>query len=271
MQHVVAKKRFGQHFLKNEGIANKISESIDIQSIKNPLTKVLEIGPGTGILTKQLIKRKDIDLYLIEVDNQSVAYLEENYKEMMPHLFHEDFLKFDITKMGNEPWIIVGNFPYNISTEILFRVLENKDLIPQLVGMFQKEVGERVAAPPGSKTYGIVSVLIQAYFDVEYLFTVEPNEFVPPPKVRSGVIRLKRNENKQLKIDYKTFSRIVKLAFNQRRKTLRNSLKSLINNTISDQKIFDLRPEQLSVEAFEHLALQISQIPNNIKILNKDE
>lgn len=251
---VRAKKHLGQHFLKDEPTALKIADSLTYSGYKN----VLEIGPGTGVLTKYLIK-KDIDLKVIEIDWDSVAYLKENFPDLEGNILEADFLKYDIPSIFNgEPFAIIGNFPYNISTQIVFKTLENRDLIPEFAGMFQKEVAQRIAASHGNKTYGILSVLAQAFYDITYLFTVDPSVFIPPPKVESGVIRLKRKENYDLPCDEALFFRVVKTAFQQRRKTLRNSLKIFqLPDSLREDAIFGQRPEQLSTEAFIDLTLKI--------------
>ncbi|CAM4316217.1 16S rRNA (adenine(1518)-N(6)/adenine(1519)-N(6))-dimethyltransferase RsmA [Gillisia hiemivivida] len=253
---VRAKKHLGQHFLTDEGIASKIADTLGYEGYKN----VLEIGPGMGVLTKYLLK-KDVDLHVIEIDRDSVAYLGENYPQLEGKILEKDFLKTDITQIfEKEPYAIIGNFPYNISTQIVFKTLENRELIPEFSGMFQKEVAMRIAAPHGNKTYGILSVLAQAFFDVEYLFTVPPTVFNPPPKVESGVIRLTRKENFTLSCDEALLFRVVKTAFQQRRKTLRNSLKTLdLSDNLREDAIFGQRPEQLSVQDFIELTEKIQQ------------
>ncbi|MDR1112699.1 MAG: 16S rRNA (adenine(1518)-N(6)/adenine(1519)-N(6))-dimethyltransferase RsmA [Bacteroidales bacterium] len=244
---VTPKKRLGQHFLKDERIAKRVVESIN-SSNKN----VLEIGPGMGILTKYLIENKTINLSVIEIDKESVSYLQRHFPELASRILAQNFLTLDLEAHYQEPVTIIGNFPYNISSQILFKLLDYKNLSTQLVGMFQKEVADRIASKPGSKQYGILSVLIQAFFDVEYLFTVESNLFFPPPKVQSAVIRITRNFEKKLRCDETLFKNVVKTAFNQRRKTLRNSLKSFtFEEKYLADPIFNKRPEQLSVEEFE--------------------
>ena len=250
MKSVRAKKKLGQHFLKDLNIARKISETLTFDNYK----KVIEIGPGMGVLTRFLIE-KTKDLHLIEIDSDSVNYLKDHYKEKDFKLIEGDFLKLDIEKiLGPEQFAIIGNFPYNISTQIIFKTLEHRNQIPFFSGMFQKEVAERVASQPGNKNYGIISVLLQAYYDIEYLFTVNEEVFTPPPKVKSGVIRLIRRENQSLDCDEKLFKRVIKTAFNQRRKTLRNALKSI---TLVDEKKAEpylvQRAEQLSVDDFIQL------------------
>lgn len=254
MDKVKAKKHLGQHFLNDENIASKIADALTLEGYK----KVLEIGPGMGVLTKYLLE-KPIETYVIEIDTESVEYLQTHYLKLSNKILSEDFLKFDLTKVfGNEPFSVIGNFPYNISTQIVFKVLEMRDQIPEFAGMFQKEVAERICEKKGSKAYGILSVLAQAFYDTEYLFTVSEHVFTPPPKVKSGVMRMRRKENYQLPCDEKLLFNVVKTAFNQRRKTLRNSLKSLnLSDMLREDSIFDLRPEQLSVEQFIELTQKI--------------
>lgn len=255
MDKVKAKKHLGQHFLKDESIAQDIADSLTLQGYD----KVLEIGPGMGVLTKYLLE-KDIETFVIEIDTESVEYLNAHYPKLHGHVISEDFLKYNILNtMGDSPFAIIGNYPYNISTQIVFRTLELRDRIPEFSGMFQKEVAERICEKKGSKAYGILSVLVQAFYDAEYLFTVPEHVFNPPPKVKSGVLRLRRKENYHLPVDEKMFFGVVKAAFNQRRKTLRNSLKSYINSDIlKEDSIFDLRPEQLSVEQFITLTQKLA-------------
>ena len=246
---VRAKKSLGQHFLKDEGIARRIADSLELSE----RTPVLEIGPGMGVLTKYLISNPNADFKVVEIDKESVAYLNEHYPEL--RVIEGDFLRMRLNQDFPDGLCIIGNFPYNISSQIFFKVLEYRDLVPQVVGMIQKEVAERLAEPPGSRTYGILSVLLQAYYDIEYLFTVNENVFAPPPKVKSAVIRLKRNSRKSLDCDEKLFFSVVKTAFNQRRKQLRNSLKPLLQkkDATDEPKILDYRPEQLGVEDFVQL------------------
>ncbi len=251
---VRAKKHLGQHFLKDEQTAMDIADALTLTGYKN----VLEIGPGMGVLTKYLLK-KDINLKVIEIDWDSVAYLKENFPDLEGNILEEDFLKYDVQSIfDGEPFAIIGNFPYNISTQIVFKTLENRDKIPEFSGMFQKEVAQRIASPHGNKTYGILSVLAQAFYDITYLFTVPPTVFSPPPKVESGVIRLQRKEDYSLPCDEKLFFRVVKTAFQQRRKTLRNSLKIFqLPDNLREDAIFDQRPEQLSTKQFIELTLKI--------------
>lgn len=246
---VKPKKHLGQHFLKNEAICERIADAV----IRHKgYSRLLEIGPGTGALTEYLLKRDDLDLAVVEVDQESIQYLETHFRELHGRILNEDFLALNLNEISPEPFGIAGNFPYNISSQILFKVYDYKDQVPEVVGMFQKEVAKRIASPPGNKDYGILSVLLQAYYDIEYLFTVDEHEFDPPPKVKSGVIRLTRNAVEQLPCDEKFFKTVVKTGFNQRRKTLRNSLRNLLDQHGIDksQEIFNKRPEQLSVEEF---------------------
>lgn len=249
MERVRAKKHLGQHFLKDQNIARKITESFSGEAP----THVLEIGPGMGVLTQYLIQNEKIYLRVIEIDTESVEYLEKKFPQLQGKIIVGDFLKLPLNKHFQEPFAIIGNFPYNISSQILFKIIEHRHLVPEMVGMFQKEVAERVAAKPGSKTYGILSVLLQSFYSIEYLFTVHEQVFDPPPKVKSGVIRIKRNSVLQLPCNEQLFTRIVKTGFNQRRKTLSNSLKSILMNVKPEQEIFRKRPEQLSVQEFIEL------------------
>ena len=249
MGKVRAKKHLGQHFLNDLNIAQKIADSLQHQEYK----QVLEIGPGMGVLT-QFLLQKDNEVFVIEIDTESVVYLKTHFPQLNNHIIEGDFLKLPLNEIFKEPFALIGNFPYNISSQILFKALEHKDIIPEIAGMFQKEVAERLASQPGNKNYGIISVLLQAYYDVEYLFTVNEDVFTPPPKVKSGVIRLIRKENQTLDCDEKLFRRVVKTAFNQRRKTLRNALKSI--NLVDEKKAepyLGLRAENLSVDDFIQL------------------
>ena len=251
---VRAKKHLGQHFLKDESIAKKIGDALTLKGYKN----VLEIGPGMGVLTKYLLE-KEIDLVAMDLDTESITYLEANYPNKNLQLLEADFLRFDLSDVfGGEPFAIIGNFPYNISTQIVFKTLENKELVPEFSGMFQKEVALRICSKEGSKTYGILSVLTQAFYDAEYLFTVDENVFIPPPKVKSGVLRLRRKQDYSLPCGEKLFFTVVKTAFQQRRKTLRNSLKTLnLSDNLREDEVFNLRPEQLNVEQFITLTQKI--------------
>ena len=244
------KKQLGQHFLNNEEIAFRIVQAI--QKIDQP---ILEIGPGMGVLTKHLIKHDHFSV--VEIDTESVIYLQRKFPDLS--IIEGDFLQLPLEDIYSTPFTIIGNFPYNISSQILFKILDHRNLCTEVVGMFQKEVAERVAAPPGKKSYGILSVLLQAYYDIEYLFTVDENQFNPPPKVKSAVIRITRNHDKKLNCDEQLFKTVVKTAFNQRRKTLRNSLKNIpLNPAFKDNPILNLRPEQLSIQQFEFITLHIN-------------
>lgn len=253
MPLVKPKKNLGQHFLQNEDIARRIAESI----ATGPQS-VLEIGPGMGVLTKYLIAQHYPDFKVVEIDRESVEYLEQHYPELQGNILSQDFLRLNLDELYSDSLTIIGNFPYNISSQILFKVLDYKNLVNEVVGMFQKEVAERVAASPGHKQYGIISVLLQAFYDIEYLFTVDEHQFFPPPKVKSAVIRLIRNPEKQLHCSEALFKQVVKAAFNQRRKTLRNSLHQFaFAEEYRQNPIFAKRPEQLSVQEFEELCANI--------------
>ena len=247
---VRAKKSLGQHFLCDLKAAKRIVDSL---SVMPEVPSVLEIGPGMGVLTQYLLDREDIDLKAVELDSEAVDFLITYFPGIQGKLLQADFLRLPMERVFKGPYRIIGNFPYNISSQIFFKVLDQKDSIPEVVGMVQKEVAERIAEKPGSKTYGILSVLLQAWYDIEYLFTVEPGAFSPPPKVRSAVIRLTRNGRTDLGCDEKMFRQVVKMAFNQRRKTLRNALKPLLNDDLRALSILDLRAERLSVEDFVFL------------------
>ncbi|WP_196885900.1 16S rRNA (adenine(1518)-N(6)/adenine(1519)-N(6))-dimethyltransferase RsmA [Aureivirga sp. CE67] len=253
---VKAKKHLGQHFLTDESIAKDIADSLTEEGYND----VLEIGPGMGVLTKYLLEKK-YNTHVIEIDTESVEYLKAHYMNLSSRIYEKDFLKVDLTTLfGEKPFAVIGNFPYNISTQIVFKVIENRDQIPEFSGMFQKEVAERIAEKEGSKKYGILSVLAQAFYDAKYLFTVSEDVFNPPPKVKSGVIHLKRKENYTLPVNEKLFFRVVKAGFNQRRKTLRNSLKSFnLSDSLREDSIFAKRPEQLSVQAFIELTAKIEK------------
>jgi 16S rRNA (adenine1518-N6/adenine1519-N6)-dimethyltransferase len=255
MNYVKAKKHLGQHFLKDLSIAQRIASSISPEETTN----ILEIGPGTGVLTQFLLQNPLMQLTAIEIDSESVVYLKEHFPNLS--LIEGDFLNYDIDSLfGGEPFCIIGNFPYNISSQIFFKALEYKDRIPVIAGMLQKEVAERLASPPGNKTYGILSVFLQAYYDIEYLFTVSEDVFDPPPKVKSGVIRLKRNNVEKLDCDEKLFIAVVKAGFNQRRKTLRNALRSLHNNPQATHPLLEKRAEQLDVASFVELTNWVASI-----------
>lgn len=256
MQQVRAKKNLGQHFLNDLNAAEAIVNGLEPEG---RYEEVLEIGPGMGVLTQFLVKKQAYKTHLIEIDRESVAYLRKNYLEFTgPRLIEGDFLQYPLQDIfGNKPFAIVGNFPYFISTQIFFRILDYKDQCVEVVGMLQKEVAVRLAAKPGNKDYGILSVLLQAYYDIDYLFSLGPEVFTPPPKVNSGVIRLKRNFDKQLHCDPKKFKSLVKMAFNQRRKTLRNALRAV---QLPDHPLLNKRAEQLSVEDFVELVNLMPEI-----------
>ena len=252
---VKPKKFLGQHILRDLGIANDIADTVDA----SPNLPILEVGPGMGGLTQFLMK-KDREVKVAELDFESVAYLKENFAALEGHIIEDDFLKLKLENIfAGKPFVLTGNYPYNISSQIFFKMLDYKDLIPCCTGMIQKEVAERIAAGPGSKTYGILSVLIQAWYKVEYLFTVHEHVFNPPPKVKSAVIRMTRNETTDLGCDEKLFKQIVKTTFNQRRKTLRNSIVSILDKShpLSADPIFNKRPEQLSVQEFVELTNRV--------------
>ena len=254
MELVKAKKHLGQHFLKDLNIAQKIADTLSLKNYK----KVVEIGAGMGVLTQFLLK-KDVDVHIVEIDKESVAYLEANYPALRGKIIADDFLKYDVAGYLAEPFAIIGNFPYNISTQIVFKLLELREYVPEFSGMFQKEVAERICEHEGSKTYGILSVLVQAFYETSYLFTVSESVFNPPPKVKSGVIRLVRKTDFHLDCDESLFFMVVKTAFNQRRKTLRNSLKSLLTDeNLKQDSIFDKRPEQLPWQEFVFITKKIS-------------
>lgn len=254
MEKVKAKKHLGQHFLKDEAVAKNIADTLQLKGYDT----VLEIGPGMGVLTKYLLE-KPVTTYVVEIDNESVKYLEVHYPKLHGKIIGKDFLKYDINEVfGEKQFAIIGNFPYNISTQIVFKALELRNQIPEFSGMFQKEVAERICEKKGSKTYGILSVLVQAFYEAEYLFTVDEHVFNPPPKVKSGVLRLTRKENFNLPCNEKLFFRVVKTGFQQRRKTLRNSLKTMnLSEHFREDKILDLRPEQLSVADFINITQKI--------------
>lgn len=255
-ESVRAKKHLGQHFLRDENIAEKITATLSL----NTYNKLLEIGPGMGVLTKYLVE-KPVDLVAMDLDSESIDFLRTNFKNQNLELLEADFLKYDLnTLFESQPFAIIGNFPYNISSQIVFKMLEWRHRIPELCGMFQKEVAERICETEGSKTYGILSVLVQAFYKAEYLFSVNPGVFNPPPKVDSGVLRLTRKQNFHLPCDEKLFFRVVKTAFQQRRKTLRNSLKTFnLSQKLKEDTIFGQRPEQLSVQEFILLTQKIEK------------
>ena len=253
MTEVRAKKALGQHFLTDLNIARKIATSLSGGTAENP-DKVLEVGCGMGVLTQFLLQRDDIVTYGAEIDSESVEYLHAHYPDFAARLTEGDFLKMDLQSTYGDRLKIIGNFPYNISSQIFFKVLENRDIVPECVGMIQKEVAVRLAEPPGSKEYGILSVLLQAWYDIEYLFTVGEKVFNPPPKVKSAVIRLVRNKTERLECDETLFIKVVKASFGQRRKMLRNSLKAAFGNFGGNEhKFFTMRAEQLSVADFVEL------------------
>jgi len=252
MSFVKPKKSLGQHFLTDQNIARKIVDSLGSET-----TDVLEIGPGMGVLTQYLLNRTEFNLHAIEIDRDSVAYLQQNFPQLK-NIWSEDFLKSDIAVKFEGNFTVIGNFPYNISSQILFKVLALRNRIPEVVGMVQKEVAERIASKHGNKTYGILSVILQAFYDIEYLFTVSENVFSPPPKVKSAVIRLKRNQVAELPCSETLFVEVVKAAFNQRRKMLRNSLKAVCENL--PERFADKRPEQLSVIDFIELSTIIENL-----------
>lgn len=256
MSLVRAKKHLGQHFLTDKNIASKIVDSLQLAV---GYDEVLEVGPGMGILSDFLLQRSDLQTYLIDIDTESYEFLQKKYPQLGERLINDDFLEMDFGKIFQQPFGIIGNFPYNISSQILFKVLDNRRQVVQVVGMFQKEVAERCTAKAGSKEYGILSVFLQAYYKVEYLFTVKAGVFNPPPKVLSAVIRLTRNSAEKLDCDEKLFWQVVKAGFNQRRKTLRNALSSLINKEkMTEEPMLDLRAERLTVQDFVNLTNKIA-------------
>lgn len=260
MKSVKPKKFLGQHFLKDLQVAQDIANTVDAC----PELPILEVGPGMGVLT-QFLMTKERPLKVVELDFESVAYLRENFPALGNNIIEQDFLKMDLAQLfEGKPFVLTGNYPYNISSQIFFKMLDYKDLIPCCTGMIQKEVAERMAAGPGSKTYGILSVLIQVWYRVEYLFTVHEHVFNPPPKVKSAVIRMTRNETQELGCNEKLFKQIVKTTFNQRRKTLRNSISPILDKTnpLMADPIFNKRPEQLSVQEFIDLTNQVEQALN---------
>lgn len=258
MRLVKPKKFLGQHFLKDLKIAQDIADTVDAC----PQLPILEVGPGMGVLT-QFLLTKQRPTKVVELDYESVAYLNENFPDLKGNIIEYDFLKMDLEKLfDGQPFVLTGNYPYNISSQIFFKMLDYKNLIPCCTGMIQKEVAERIAASPGNKTYGILSVLIQAWYKVEYLFTVHENVFNPPPKVKSAVIRMTRNSTQELGCNEKLFKQIVKTTFNQRRKTLRNSIKPILGKDcpLCADALFNKRPEQLSVQEFIDLTNRVEQV-----------
>jgi len=255
--YVRAKKHLGQHFLNDDSIAQDIVASL---TLHNGYKNVLEIGPGMGVLTKYLLENDKLNTYVIEIDKESIEYLNTNFPKLDDHILSGDYLKLDVRQQIGNNHAVIGNFPYNISSQIFFKILEDKAQVPEIVCMLQKEVAERLASPPGNKSYGILSVLLQAYYQIEYLFTVEPDKFNPPPKVRSGVIRLRRNEIESLDCDEKLFKRVIKQGFQNRRKTLRNALKPLnLPGQIEKMELLNKRAEQLSVDDFVGLTQEITK------------
>ncbi|WP_027317816.1 16S rRNA (adenine(1518)-N(6)/adenine(1519)-N(6))-dimethyltransferase RsmA [Bacteroides graminisolvens] len=266
MRLVKPKKFLGQHFLKDLKVAQDIADTVDSQ----PELPILEVGPGMGVLTQFLVK-KERTVKVVEVDYESVAYLREAFPSLEDHIIEDDFLKMNLNRtFDGNPFVLTGNYPYNISSQIFFKMLDNKELIPCCTGMIQKEVAERIAAGPGSKTYGILSVLIQAWYEVEYLFTVSEHVFNPPPKVKSAVVRMTRNQTRDLGCNEKLFKQVVKTTFNQRRKTLRNSIKPILGkeSSILQDEIFNKRPEQLSVQQFVELT---NMVENELVLMNSQQ
>lgn len=263
MMEVRAKKALGQHFLTDQRIAKGIVDALGRDGVR----PVLEIGPGMGVLTGYLLERDDIDLKMVELDGESVQYLMSHFPGMQGKLYEADYLKLDMKLLFPEQYRVIGNFPYNISSQIFFKILEDKDRVPEVVCMIQKEVADRIAEAPGTRTYGILSVLLQAWYDIEYVLSVAPGAFCPPPKVKSAVIRLRRNSRTSLGCDEKLFRAVVKTAFNQRRKTLRNALKPMIREGMDcSDPIFDLRAEKLGVEDFVRLTLMFENQSEQITI-----
>ncbi|MBK8555331.1 MAG: 16S rRNA (adenine(1518)-N(6)/adenine(1519)-N(6))-dimethyltransferase RsmA [Lewinellaceae bacterium] len=252
-----AKKSYGQHFLKHDSIAERIANSLQRTAETG---RVLEVGPGQGMLTKQLLAHPEYTVYAVEADDDMVAYILKHYPEISERLIQGDFLDVDLEKLfDKQPFSLIGNYPYNISTQILFKMLDFRAQIPEMVGMFQKEVADRVVSGPGSKVYGITSVLMQAFYHCEYLFTVERGSFNPPPKVLSAVIRLTRKDNFELGCDEALFRKVVKTAFNQRRKMLRNTMKPFFpQEQLMNDPFFEKRPERLSWEDYVALVKQIA-------------
>ena len=271
MKSVRPKKQLGQHFLTDQDVARRIADTVDAC----PALPILEVGPGMGVLTQYLLP-KGRPVKVVEIDTESVAYLKENMPQLGENILGDDFLRMPLDQVfGGQPFVLTGNYPYNISSQIFFRMLEYRDLIPCYTGMIQREVAQRMAAGPGSRTYGILSVLLQAWYSVEYLFTVDEHVFCPPPKVKSAVIRLTRNEVSSLPCNEVLFRRVVKTTFNQRRKTLRNNIRPLLAQIDNEQRekgmqpkdhtewlaqeLFQKRPEQLSVQDFISLTLSLQQ------------
>jgi 16S rRNA (adenine1518-N6/adenine1519-N6)-dimethyltransferase len=257
---VRAKKHLGQHFLKDKNICRKIAACYGRH---NDCEVAIEIGPGMGALTEYLLEDTQTEWWVMDVDTESIDYLREHYPQLGDRIVLADFLRMDPrTLVGDRPFAVVGNFPYNISSQILFRCIDFKDQIPEIMGMFQKEVAQRVAEKPGTKTYGILSVLLQTYYDIEYCFTVDEHVFDPPPKVKSGVIRCVRNNRTSMPCDEKLYKQVVKMSFNQRRKTIRNSIKALLPAEYPENEMLQLRPERLSVEDFIQLTCWLQEVAN---------
>jgi len=257
MAKVRPKKHLGQHFLRDKEIARKIVDSLNLEKCQN----ILEIGPGMGILTTYLLEFQEQKLWVIDIDQESIDYLHDIFPQLNGRIIHGDFLKNDLANLTNAKFALIGNLPYNISSQIFFRLLELKNVVPEMVCMIQKEVAQRIASPPGNKTYGILSVLLGAFFDIKYLFTVEPEAFNPPPRVESAVIKLTRNSTEKLACDEKLFFRVVKQGFQNRRKTLRNALKPLnLPEQIKEHPFLSLRAEQLSVADFVALTSKIEEL-----------
>lgn len=253
-----AKKSLGQHFLKDKNIARDITFSLDAHS-----GRALEIGPGTGVLTDFLLKRNDLDLRAVELDRESISFLNKTYPQLSEKLYQADFLDMKLEEIfAGQQFSVIGNFPYNISSQIFFKIIANKELVPEVVGMVQKEVAERMAASAGSKVYGILSILLQCWYDVEYLFTVDENVFIPPPKVKSAVVKLRRNTRNEMNCDPALFVRTVKTTFNQRRKIIGNSLKPMLESKQFNHPLQNQRPEQLTITQFEELTQALSKILN---------
>lgn len=261
MSLVKAKKHLGQHFLIDKNIAQKIVNALIHTSTYK---KVLEVGPGMGVLSDFLLQKEEFEVYMIDIDTESFNFLHKQYPDVGDRLINADFLQLNFKDIFAEPFAIIGNFPYNISSQILFKILENRQQVPEVVGMFQKEVAERCVAKPGTKAYGILSVFLQAYYKCEYLFTVKAGVFNPPPKVLSAVIRLSRNETSSLGCDEKLFWQVIKAGFNQRRKTLSNALSGVIPKEKQDEnEVWTLRAERLSVQDFVNLT---NDIYNKLKV-----
>lgn len=257
MSTVRAKKHLGQHFLNDKNAAKRIADALDPSL---GFTQVLEVGPGMGVLSDFLLEKEEFETFLIDIDDESITYLQDKYPQLGDRLIHGDFLTLDFNQYFGEKMAVIGNYPYNISSQILFKILEERDRVVQMAGMFQKEVAQRCVAQPGTKEYGIISVFLQAYYDVEYLFTVKAGAFNPPPKVLSGVMRMTRNNVTDLGCDEALFWKVVKAGFNQRRKTLRNALSSIITkDKMSNNPLYDLRAERLTVKDFVDLTNDIAQ------------